>query len=234
MSLHIETFPVYPLGCNCSVIYCDETSDTVLVDPGGSEDSIFKILKANNLKVKEIIHTHAHFDHCLGTKTIADQCPGCRVGMHKEDLFLYQNLEMQCRLFGVPYRGDIRELDYYLEDNLEINFGKGYKIEVMHTPGHSPGSVCFSMEANGKQQVFSGDTLFAGSIGRTDLWGGSYETIIKSIKNRLFSLDDSTIVIPGHGESSIIFNEKSTTLFLINVRLFGLVFYIPTIVGESL
>ncbi|HMV44120.1 MAG TPA: MBL fold metallo-hydrolase [Leptospiraceae bacterium] len=208
MGFHIETFPVYPLGCNCSIVSCDESKEAIVIDPGGSEDQIFRYLNSKNLRVTQIIHTHAHFDHCLGTKTIADANENCKIGLHKDDLKLYQNIHMQCQMFGIHYSGDIRELDFYLEDNQILSIGKSTNLEVLHTPGHSPGSVCFLLRSSDKHIVFSGDTLFAGSIGRTDLWGGDYDLILKSIQNRLFTLEDETLVIPGHGEGSVIYKEK--------------------------
>jgi glyoxylase-like metal-dependent hydrolase (beta-lactamase superfamily II) len=213
MSFEIETFSVYPLGCNCSIIWDKETSECIIVDPGGDEIKIISLLKEKGLTPKFIIHTHAHFDHCLGTKTVSDQFDSCKIALHKDDLELYQNIPMQCKLFGVPFKGEIKELDFYLEDNQILTFGKDSKLEVIHTPGHSPGSVCFQLESREQMILFSGDTLFAGSIGRTDLWGGNYETIIKSIKNRIFTLDEETLVIPGHGSNSVIYNEKKYNPF---------------------
>ena len=172
MSFQIETFPVYPLGCNCSIVSCDKTREAIVIDPGGSEERIFKYLKSKDLKVTQIIHTHAHFDHCLGTKSVADAHEGCKIGLHKEDLKLYQSIHMQCEMFGVDFKGEIRDIDYFLEDNQILTVGTSTNMEVLHTPGHSPGSVCFVLKSSEKQVLFSGDTLFSGSIGRTDLWGG--------------------------------------------------------------
>jgi glyoxylase-like metal-dependent hydrolase (beta-lactamase superfamily II) len=214
MSFQIETFPVYPLGCNCSIISCDKTNEAIVMDPGGSEEKIFHYLKSKDLKVTQIIHTHAHFDHCLATKTVADSEEGCKIGLHKDDLILYQNIHMQCEMFGVDFQGDLRDIDYFLEDNQILSVGTSTSMEVLHTPGHSPGSVCFILRNSDKQVLFSGDTLFAGSIGRTDLWGGDYGTIIKSIHTRILVLEDETLVIPGHGEASVIYREKKYNPYL--------------------
>ncbi|MCE9500651.1 MAG: MBL fold metallo-hydrolase [Leptospira sp.] len=213
MPVKIETFPVYPLGCNCSIISCTESPECIVVDPGGDEERIFAYLNANGLRVKFIVHTHAHFDHCLGTGTIARAQDGCNVCLHKDDLFLYNNLPMQCKMFGIRYSGQEVGINHFLEDNEILQFGEGNKVEVLHTPGHSPGSVCFTVETREEKILFSGDTLFSGSIGRTDLWGGDPNQIIRSIRQRLFVLDDSTLVIPGHGEETKIFNEKNYNPF---------------------
>lgn len=211
--MNIETFPVYPLGCNCSIVSCTDTKEAIVIDPGGDEDKIFAYLKNKGLSVKYIIHTHAHFDHCLGTKPVADHYANCKIGLHKDDLDLYKNIHAQCKLFGVNFTGEIRDIDFHLEDNLILNAGK-INLEVLHTPGHSPGSVCFSLQSTEKPILFSGDTLFAGGIGRTDLWGGNYETIIHSIQNRLLTLEEETLVIPGHGSNSVIYNEKKYNPYL--------------------
>lgn len=210
MSLQIETFPVYPLGCNCSLVYSEETGEAVLIDPGGNEDEIQTKIESRGLKLTNIIHTHAHFDHCLGTAGIAHKNSQARVCLHRGDLFLYENLEMQCRAFGVKSKiNPIREISHFLKDEEEINLSESkISIKVLHTPGHTPGSLCFYLELPEQKILFSGDTLFNGSIGRTDLWGGDSEKIIKSIENRLFSLEEETIVIPGHGDFTKIYREK--------------------------
>lgn len=138
MGFQIETFPVYPLGCNCSIVSCENSKEAIVIDPGGNEDQIFRYLKSKNLKVVQVIHTHAHFDHCLGTKTIADSSETCKIGLHKNDLKLYQNIQMQCDTFGIPFQGDIREIDFFLEDNQILDVGTTTKLEVLHTPGHTP------------------------------------------------------------------------------------------------
>lgn len=209
MAILIETFPVYPLGCNCSIVSCEETKEAVIIDPGGNEDKILKYVSQKELEVKEILHTHAHFDHCLGTSHIRARIPTSKIRLHKDDLELYNHLEAQCRAFGVPYDlKDLKPIDTFLEDTEVLSLGKAPTMEVLHTPGHSPGSVCFSIQSSDYRILFSGDTLFSGSIGRTDLWGGDYPSIIKSIKTRLIHLSDDTIIIPGHGEQSSIYQEK--------------------------
>jgi glyoxylase-like metal-dependent hydrolase (beta-lactamase superfamily II) len=206
----ITTFPVGPLQCNCSVIACPETKEAIIVDPGGDADKIMEFVKANNLTVKYLIHTHAHFDHILATGDIKN-ATGAKICLHEKDKFLYDNLQGQGMLFGFKAKKPTA-IDHYLSDEEIIEIGK-VKTKVLHTPGHTPGSLCFTV-ADKESTVFAGDTLFNGSIGRTDLPGGSFDTIIKSIKNRLFALDDSTEVVPGHGDSTNIWREKKYNPFV--------------------
>ena len=210
----VTSFPVWPLGCNCSIIECKGSKEAIVVDPGGEEEKILSVLNERGLQVSQIIHTHAHFDHCLGTHGVAEALREAdpekivQVGLHKGDSFLYRNLAMQCGWFGLPPMEAQESINLDLEDGMIMHFGD-QKLEVLHTPGHTPGSCCFSVEG----LVFSGDTLFAGGIGRTDLPGGDSDEILKSIRSRLFSLDDGTAVIPGHGGFTRIYNEKTTNPF---------------------
>lgn len=210
MSVRFETFPVYPLGCNCSIVYFDSSKEAILVDPGGNEEEIQEKIEVGGYKLKYILHTHAHFDHCLGTAALSEKNLSAKLCLHRDDLFLYENLEMQCRAFGIRTTPKIREITHFLEDGEELRVGDTHapRMEVLYTPGHTPGSVCFYLEAPDMRILFSGDTLFSGSIGRTDLWGGDSVKIIQSIKNRLFTLEDETVVVPGHGDFTKIYNEK--------------------------
>ncbi|MDX1959411.1 MAG: MBL fold metallo-hydrolase [Leptospiraceae bacterium] len=211
--IKIETFPVYPLGCNCSIVYSEETKDAILVDPGGDEKKILERFHKLGLRLSHIVHTHAHFDHCLATNPMANHFPESKVCLHKNDLFLYENLAKQCAFFGINYPNqEIKEISHFLQDEEELTLGKE-KLKVLFTPGHTPGSICFHLNHSHGSILFSGDTLFSGSIGRTDLWGGNYDQIITSIENRLFTLEDETIVIPGHGEETKIYREKRTNPF---------------------
>lgn len=206
----LATFPVGPLGCNCSIIGCRETGEAAVIDPGGDADRIIELAEKNGFKIKYLLHTHAHFDHVLGARDVKEKT-GAAICLHKEDQWLYDNLAKQTKLFGMSADTPL-PIDHYLEDEEEVKIGN-IKTKVIYTPGHTPGSTCFSLE--GKDSLlFAGDTLFQHSIGRTDLWGGSFDQIIQSIKGRLFQLDDSTEVIPGHGPNTSIWSERRENPFV--------------------
>ncbi len=208
--LLIESFPVGPLQCNCSIVGCKETGEAIVVDPGGDPQDILDFCTKNNLTIKYLIHTHAHFDHIHGSRAVKE-ATGAKICLHKEDEWLYTNLAMQCGKFGFKY-DDPLPIDYYLSDEEELFVGKA-KTKVLHTPGHTPGSLCFSVQDK-ESLLFSGDTLFNHSVGRTDLWGGSHEKLLKSINERLLTLDDSTRVVCGHGPDTSIWTEKKENPFL--------------------
>ena len=204
-----KTFPVPPLGCNCSILGDPETKQAVVVDPGGHADWILNEVSALGLTVTAVLHTHAHFDHFLASGEIkmATNAPLC---LHSDDRKLWEMLEVQCRMFGVPFV-PAPPPDHSLEDEEKIAAGS-LTGTVLHTPGHTPGSVCFYFEAH--QLLLSGDTLFRGSIGRTDLWGGDLQAIQRSIRERIFSLHSTTQVVTGHGpETNIGFELENNPFF---------------------
>ncbi len=208
--MFLKTFPVGPIQCNCSIIACEETLEAIVVDPGGDAQKIIDEINKHDFSLKYILHTHAHFDHVLGAKALKDKY-NAKICLNKEDEWLYNNLDLQCSLFG--FKADpVAPIDIYLKDEEIIKIGN-LNTKSIHTPGHTPGSMCFCVEDQ-QSLVFSGDTLFNGGIGRTDLWGGSYESIIKSIKKRLLILDNDTLVIPGHGSNTDIWSEKKSNPFL--------------------
>jgi hydroxyacylglutathione hydrolase len=210
LDVFIESFPVGPLQCNCSVIACKKTKEAAVIDPGGDVDKILALLKEHDFKVKYLLHTHAHFDHIMGSRKLKE-ATGAKICLHKGDEFLYQNLEKQCSMFGFETTEPLA-CDHFLTDEEPVQIGE-VKAQVLHTPGHTPGSLCFAVKEL-DSVLFSGDTLFHRSIGRTDLWGGSFDEIIKSIQTRLMTLDDSTRVVPGHGEDTDIWSEKRENPFL--------------------
>jgi hydroxyacylglutathione hydrolase len=209
MSLLLESFPVGPLGCNCSIIGCSETKEAIVVDPGGNVDDIIARLAKHGLTVKFLLHTHAHFDHIVGSKGMREKT-GALICLKKEDEFIYNQLTTYAGMFGFPAE-DPLPVDRYLNDEEHFDIGT-MRAKVLHTPGHTPGSCCFSLEEK-ESVLFSGDTLFNHSIGRTDLPGGSFDQIINSISTRLFKLDDSTRVIAGHGPDTDIWSEKKQNPF---------------------
>lgn len=208
----IETFPVGPLQCNCTILGDPETGEAIVIDPGDEAMQVLKRLSAHGLKPKAILITHTHLDHVGGNHEVREKT-GARVMLHEKDLPLYDNLAMQAQMIGLdpPVRGKV---DEHIHQGDVIFFGgKGDSIEVLHTPGHTPGSCSFFLGS--RNLLFSGDTLFSGSIGRTDLWGGDFDTEIRSIRERLLPLPDKTRVIAGHGPDTTIALERESNPFLI-------------------
>jgi hydroxyacylglutathione hydrolase len=224
-----KTIVVGPFQCNCRILACPNTGDAVLVDPGDEADKIIRAVEQQKtpsgakIRVKHLFHTHGHLDHIAGSKGVheklaaRDPSAAPELWIHKDDEPLYQQLKMQAGLFGLSY-GDPRPIDKYFEDQQELKVGD-LKFTVLHTAGHSPGSVCLRLhedsQAHIKESLYSGDTLFAGSVGRTDLWGANGDLMFKNIKTRLLTLDGDTRVCPGHGPDSTIGLEKRENPFLI-------------------
>jgi glyoxylase-like metal-dependent hydrolase (beta-lactamase superfamily II) len=203
----IRTFPVGPLGCNCSVIGDRLSGRALVIDPGGNAAQILALLDELNLKAVAIIHTHAHLDHILAAGEIK-AATGAPIYLHEGDQFLWDMVEDQCARFGVP-PVKLPDPDYYLQDDHDLGCCGGVAI---HTPGHTPGSISFWFEEY--KTLIAGDTLFQGSIGRTDLPGGNFDQIITSIKERIYSLDDEAIVVTGHGPNTSIGHEKMANSFV--------------------
>ena len=203
----IRTFPVGPLQCNCSIIGDRLSSKALVVDPGGDAEQILGLLNELNLTVVGIIHTHAHLDHILASGVIKE-ATGAPIYLHEGDKFLWDMVGQQCVMFGVP-PVTLPEPDHFMEDDQALNCCGGVAI---HTPGHTPGSISFWFEEY--KTLIAGDTLFQGSIGRTDLPGGNFDQIITSIKERIYTLDDDAIVVTGHGPNTAIGSEKAGNSFV--------------------
>jgi len=212
--MFVKTFPVGIFQCNCVILGDEETGEALLVDPGDEAEKIMKELKERSWSVTHILHTHAHIDHIGATKALKNSTNGT-LCLHKEDLFLYEQIKMQGEILGMSVDPEVKPIDNFIVHGDAIEWGKNLRAEVIHTPGHTPGSVSFLIkEAKGENFVLSGDTLFMGSIGRTDLWGGDFKQIIHSIKTNLMTLDESLKVIPGHGPQTTIGVEQKTNPFL--------------------
>ena len=207
--LIVETLPVGHLQCNCTILGDPVSRKAIVVDPGGDAEMLIERLVELDLQVERIIHTHAHLDHFLASGKMKE-ATGAKLALHRDDLFLWDMLEDQCRMFGIPFEKPPPP-DQWLEHEEEIDV-KGVQGKALHTPGHTPGSMCF-LFANQKLLI-AGDTLFQGSIGRTDLWGGDYQQIEKSIQEKLYTLDEETAVITGHGESTNIGHEMRSNSFV--------------------
>ncbi len=207
MSLKIETILNGPFQENCYIVYDEITAKGVFIDPGAEPERLMKAASRLKIDIIAIYNTHAHIDHAGGVETIkrAMKIP---FAMNTEDDFLLKILPDQARMFGVPV-ADIPTVDIPLKHNDSFVVGN-LNATVIHTPGHTPGGVCFLFG----RDLFSGDTLFAGSIGRTDLPGGSSKMLIDSINTRLLCLSDEVKVYPGHGPSTTIGFEKRRNPFL--------------------
>jgi hydroxyacylglutathione hydrolase len=205
------SFPVGALGCRCSILACPETKQALIVDPGDEAARIVAELAARGWTAVQIVHTHAHFDHVMGTAEVA-RATGAEASLHAADRFLYDRVPEQLAAFGMaqlaPPPGAAEVKLRLLTGDETLAFGR-HEARVIHTPGHTPGSLCVLIEAPSERPLLlAGDTLFAGSIGRTDLWGGNFDEIVTSIRGPLFSLPDETLVIPGHGPDTTIGLER--------------------------
>ena len=205
-----EVLPVGWLRCNCHVVGDSATREAIVVDPGDETERILEVLHRHNLRVKSIVITHAHPDHVGGAAQLK-AATGAPILMHADDLWLLENVPMQCAAFGFPAPPAV-EMDAALRSGGELRWGRDLRAQVLHTPGHSPGSICLYLPE--RKIVFAGDTLFAGSIGRTDLWGGSSDALLRSIHTHLLGLDAATAVFPGHGPETTIGEERNRNPFL--------------------
>lgn len=205
----IKTFPVPPLGCNCTILGDPVTKKAIVVDPGGAFEQILAEVKSLGLTVECILHTHAHFDHFLASSALK-RATGAALCLHEADLKLWEMLDLQCELFGVASAPAVKP-EHFLRDEDRISVG-GEQGIALHTPGHTPGSMSFYFQS--AQLVLAGDTLFHGAIGRTDLWGGDFKAIERSIKERLYTLDEQTRVITGHGTETVIGFEKEENMYI--------------------
>jgi hydroxyacylglutathione hydrolase len=209
--LHVETMAVGPLGCNCSIVADVQAKRAIVVDPGGDYAAIRARLENLGVTVGAIVHTHTHIDH-VGCTAELQRDSGAPASIHEGDRFLYDLLPVQAQMLGVQLPA-VADMDGALVDGGVLRFGS-LEMGVVHTPGHTPGSCCFVVNDQGRARVFAGDTLFRGSIGRTDLWGGDANAILSSIRSRLLSLPDDAVVVAGHGPSTTIGHERARNPFL--------------------
>ncbi|MGA9882554.1 MAG: MBL fold metallo-hydrolase [Candidatus Acidiferrales bacterium] len=226
-----EIIPVGLLQCNCSILGDPESREAIVIDPGDEVDRILEIIRRHGLKVRTIVSTHTHIDHVGGLAAL-HRATSAPVLIHEDDLALYRALDVQAEWLGVPTPEVIR-LPEFLKEGDTLRWGD-FAAQVLHTPGHTPGSISLVVssataarrDAAGVNQLtaggevseagrlIAGDTLFQGSIGRTDLPGGSYPQIIESIREKLLALPDQTVVIPGHGGKTTIGVERAHNPFL--------------------
>jgi len=209
-----EVLVVGALQCNCSILGDEETREAIVIDPGDEVERILAVLKKHTLKAKYILNTHAHFDH-VGNCRELKEATGAEIWLHKADLPIYESAPRQAAMFAMYGVKPIRmtAVDQFMRDDDGVQVGK-IAARVIHTPGHTPGSLSLHVPRSNSDVLFAGDTLFNGSIGRTDLPGGDFHQILKSIKDRLFAFDDDTEVWPGHGPKTTIGWERRTNPFL--------------------
>lgn len=209
----IEIRAVQPFFKNGFLLGCEETREGILIDPGDDVDELVAAVSKHNLTIRYILLTHAHLDHISGVAA-AKAAFGAPVGLHRDDDFLYEGVVQQGQMFGLRVDPQPR-VDFFYDCAGPLKFGK-FGVWVYHTPGHCPGGVCLAVGRQGEaeRQLFVGDTLFAGSIGRTDLPGGDHETLLRSIREVLFRFPDNTVVYPGHGDQTTIGVEKKTNPFV--------------------
>ncbi|HEY6487110.1 MAG TPA: MBL fold metallo-hydrolase [Candidatus Cybelea sp.] len=210
--LRRETFAVGPLACNCTILADDRSGEAIVVDGGDGVDEVAAYLRERNWRATLLVHTHAHIDHIGDLERLRELTHG-RGLLHPADLPLYQSLAMQARWLGLPHAPRVVALDGELLDGDTFELGEG-RIAVLHTPGHTPGSVTFAVGDGSETILLTGDTLFAGSIGRWDLGGTSMADIVSSIQRKLMDFPDATPVIPGHGPFTTIGTERRSNPYL--------------------
>ena len=204
-----EILPVGPLQCNCSVIGDETTREAMVIDPGDDIQDVLALLRKHNLQVKQIVITHAHIDHVGGAMKLR-AATGAPILLNQNHYELLKMLDVQASWLGMTDPGKV-EIEQSLGQSDKVQAGS-LTADVLHTPGHTAGSICLFFPI--EKKLIAGDTLFAGSIGRTDLPGGSFEKIIHSIRDKLLALPDDTVVVPGHGSLTTIGEERESNPFL--------------------
>jgi hydroxyacylglutathione hydrolase len=204
-----EILPVGPLQCNCSVIGDETAREAMVIDPGDDVADVLALIRKHNLQVKQIVITHAHIDHVGGAMKLR-AATGAPILLNQNDYALLQMLDMQAAWVGMAAPGKV-EIDQGLSTGDTVKAG-AHTASVLHTPGHTEGSICLYFPA--EKKLIAGDTLFAGSIGRTDLPGGSFDKIMHSLRGTVLALPDDTVVVPGHGPLTTIGEERERNPFL--------------------
>jgi hydroxyacylglutathione hydrolase len=205
-----EILPVGPLQCNCSIIGDEQTREAIVIDPGADIDEVLTLIRKHRLQVKQIVITHAHIDHVGGAMKLR-AATGAPTLLNQNDYALLKMLDVQAAWIGMATPGKV-EIDQSVGPADVVKAGS-LSGQVLHTPGHTEGSICLYFAA--EKKLIAGDTLFAGSIGRTDLPGGSFEKILNSLHDRVLALPDETVVVPGHGPLTTIGEERESNPFLV-------------------
>ena len=205
-----EILPVGPLQCNCSVIGDQTTREAMVIDPGDDIEDVLALIRKHSLQVRQIVITHAHIDHVGGAMKLR-AATGAPILLNQNDYALLKMLDAQAAWIGVASPGKV-EIDRSVTTGETVTAGS-HTAQILHTPGHTEGSICLYFAA--EKKLIAGDTLFAGSIGRTDLPGGSMQKILHSLHETVLALPDETVVIPGHGPMTTIGDERATNPFLV-------------------
>jgi glyoxylase-like metal-dependent hydrolase (beta-lactamase superfamily II) len=205
--LIVHQLSVGPLQVNCFLVACRKTHNAMVIDPGGEGDRILYLAKSEGLKISKVVNTHAHFDH-IGANQQLVEATGAELMLHAADLPLLQNARRHAEIYGLTVASS-PEPDRLLDQGDSFEVGE-HSFKVLHVPGHSPGGICLLSDGH----VFVGDVLFAGSIGRTDLPGGDFDTLVEGVRQHLLCLPDETIVHPGHGPDTTIGKERRMNPFV--------------------
>ncbi len=212
-SIFLDVFAVGPIQANCVLIGDRDAGELVVIDPGEEAERIADRIRASGLKPTAILHTHGHLDHVGGTADLARLLGGeLPIGLHPDEIEIYRNAPLQAKMFGLEVEAPPNP-DLLLRHGDTVSVG-GLELGVRHTPGHSPGGVCFITSPDNQPVAVVGDVLFAGSIGRTDLVGGSFPVLERSIRDQLYTLPDSTRVVCGHGPETTIGRERASNPFV--------------------
>jgi len=205
-----EIFPVGPLQCNCSIVGDEQTKEAMVIDPGDEIEQVMTVVQQHGLTVKQIVVTHAHIDHVGGAMKLK-RLTGAPILLNQNDYELLKMLDVQATWIGMATPEAV-SIDASVSTGDKVQAG-GLVADVLHTPGHTEGSICLYFAP--QKKLIAGDTLFAGSIGRTDLPGGSYEKIMRSLHGPVLALPDETVVVPGHGPLTTIGEERESNPFLV-------------------
>lgn len=205
----VKGLVVGPIAANCFIIGDEETRDGAIIDPGDEAGKILQIVEETGLTIRFIIATHGHFDHTAGVTQLKEKLDAPFL-LHRDDLAFVQNSKQSAQKWGIAIE-QVPDPDEFMEEGDVLKLG-GLELKIIHTPGHSPGGISIYIES--ENTVFSGDTLFQGSVGRTDFDGGSMAILARSIKEKLYSLPDGTIVYSGHGPPTTVGDEKMQNMFV--------------------
>ncbi|HEY0384301.1 MAG TPA: MBL fold metallo-hydrolase [Candidatus Elarobacter sp.] len=209
----VETFAVGALGCNCTIVGDAASGEAIVIDGGDEAPEIARRLAAHGLRPRYLVHTHAHIDHIAALGPLRERVGGDGL-LHHADLPLYGILAEQARYLGMLEAPEVVALDGDLADGDVLRAGP-IALRCIHTPGHTPGSTSFALDGNDRALLFTGDTLFRGSVGRWDIGGTSLEDIVDSIRRKLLVHDDASVVVPGHGPATTIGEERRTNPYLL-------------------